>query len=144
MKGFFQSPATRIVVVLLLAGYTLANVSFDLSRPFGHPLGDYGFSTDGTYVTGVAPGGPAAKAGLRAGQKITLRHNEKTLSAFSEYGVAPEPGTLLRVSIIGSAVNEVALAAVPEPTSNFPYLLTRQIPDDVAVVRGRLSSYAGK
>lgn len=118
--------ATRTVVVLIVCGFALLNVSTDLSRAFGRPNGDYGLRTSGTVVNSVEPGSAAAKVGLHAGDAISLADNSPFIRRTAIRGFAPAPGTPLRLTVLSPTRKSVVVVAAPEPSANVPYLVARQ------------------
>jgi hypothetical protein len=121
-----RSAAFRLAVVLFLGGFAIVNAGFDLSRVFGHPLGNYGFSTDGSRVTGVTPRSPAANAHLHRGDLISLSRNSTYTRNSAYRGMAPYAGSALRVSILAPKKQDIIVTAVPESQSRFPFLFLRQ------------------
>jgi hypothetical protein len=121
-----RSAAFRLAVVLFLGGFAIINAGFDLSRVFGHPVGGYGFETDGSHVTAVTPGSPAAKAHLHLGDLISLSRNSTYTRNSAYRGFAPSAGSKLRVSILAPSKQDVVVTAMPESASRFPFLFLRQ------------------
>jgi hypothetical protein len=119
--------AIRIIAVMILGGFALLTAAADLSRAFGRPDGDYGLRTTGTLVNGVEPGSPAARAGLRVGDSISLADNSPFIRRTALRGFAPAPGTPLRVIVLAPTRKSVVITAVPESSTNAPYLIARQI-----------------
>lgn len=113
--------AVRIAVVLFLASFALANAGLEFLRLAGHPIGEFGFATDGSVVTAVSPDSPAAKAGLRIGEAISLQHNNAAERDYALRGMARAPGDVLNVSVIAPRPRDVTLTAVAEARSNLPY-----------------------
>lgn len=116
----------RIAVVLFLGLFALADAGSEFLRLAGHPIGDFGFYTDGTVVTGVSSASPAAKAGLHVGDAISLRHNSGDVLNPTLRGFARAPGDVLNVTVIRPRPHELRLTAVPEPPTHMPYLGARQ------------------
>jgi len=133
-----RSATLRVVIVLILGGFAIFNAAFDFTRIFGHPLGDYGFATDGTRITRVNLGSPSARAGLRAGDVISLAHNSDLLRNFAFRGIAPSPGAVLHVSVFAPHRRDVSVVAVAEPSTNFPYLFVRQTLYIICILVGAL------
>jgi hypothetical protein len=121
-----RSTGFRVAIVLLLGGFAIVNAGLDLSRVFGHPLGRYGFSTDGSHVTAVEPGSPAAKVHLHRGDVISLSPNSTYVRNSALRGFAPSVRTELRVSVLAPKKRDVVIAALPEPQSWSPGLFLRQ------------------
>ncbi|HTX58723.1 MAG TPA: hypothetical protein VMH02_03525 [Verrucomicrobiae bacterium] len=100
------SIALAIAVALLLTISSLADL---------HDSGDFGFtatrSGGETRVSSVAPGSPAAKAGLQTGERI---YTAQTLSARA-IATAPRPGDRMTVRPERPDAAPVALVAVGAP-----------------------------
>ena len=105
------------VAVALVALYSLA-VVLSAASAFWKTPGKFGFTSDyGATVRAVTPGGPAARAGITAGDRIRL-----SATPFEErryvagVGAPVPPGAVVHVRIFaGDVARDVRLVAVPAP-----------------------------
>lgn len=117
----------RVIIVVVLSALVIAQAAADLSRPLGHPLGQYGFTTAGTTVVAVYPGSPAARAGMRRGDVISTAGNSKLLQLEASEDFSGAPGARLNVRVLQPRRRDVTLTSVPESSQEYPYLILRQI-----------------
>jgi len=113
---------------LLSAYFCFFNLP-DLVRIYGHPLGDWGFTTvgDTPWVASVTPGGPAARAGMKPGEQIDLSANPTVDRMAVGENYALYPAATLRVGLSeGGTTRHVTLRAAREPASNFPLIVIRE------------------
>lgn len=61
----------RLIVVGVITMWSLATTLPDIALPW-HPISSYGLFHKGGVVSKVSPGGPAAQAGIKAGDRIDL------------------------------------------------------------------------
>ncbi len=108
----------RTVVVVALAAISLAYTAPDLILPW-HPWGNFGMTeavtsrTEAT-ITSVDPGGPAARAGIRVGDKIDLAAMplDDRRSVYTSYNTA-RPGRRATFQFVrGIGLQAVTLVSV--------------------------------
>jgi hypothetical protein len=92
-------PALRVIVVIALSLFFCIGYFPDLLRVFGQPLGDWGFRTNGTIVTVVAPDSPAQRAGIRPGDRIDISMFPDRLRYATLGGLALAPGDVLTFKV---------------------------------------------
>ncbi len=110
-------PALRIFTVIGLALFFCIMNLPDLVRTMGHPNGDIGFRTDGTIATTVAPGMPAARAGIRSGDRLDLSRLTDPQRSSILGGYLPAPGDSADIGFRhGGKYHRVTLVAASEAT----------------------------
>lgn len=108
----------RLVVVIVLIVLSLGFSPLDIRRFIGFPLGEYGFSSTGAIVTRVDSDGPAARAGMRVGDRIALGDATRLSRYAVIRGIAWSPGDTLSGTVTsGDQTRPVTLVADPEPVS---------------------------
>lgn len=114
-------------VGVILVGLALVHLG-DLSRVFGDPIGSYGLVTDGTTVASVAPGSPAALAGLRPGEHIDLSSNPAPVrDELVLEDLAPHGNSRVLVRVTSPVPRVVHLEAAPESPSDGPLIVVREL-----------------
>ncbi len=95
-------PFVRGAIVAALTSLELIFAVPDLIRPL-QPIGDLGFSAITSDVTGVVPGGPAQRAGIKVGDVIGFPTQEVRFRWFDPSGasfITVRPGDSATVSIL--------------------------------------------
>ncbi len=130
-RGFLEQPPWRRLVIAV-AGPAF-NLLFPVVLYFGLGLAQNGQPTPGPVVGTVAPGSPAAAAGLRPGDRIVsvaaAGRQPQPVRFFADLRdlVSPHPGEplALRIEREGRAVGPLTLLPVPEEDAN-PLETTRR------------------
>ncbi|MBV8723282.1 MAG: hypothetical protein JO277_14125, partial [Candidatus Eremiobacteraeota bacterium] len=92
----------------------------DIARIFGFGLADYGFKTSNSVVTQITPGGPAARAGLHVGDRVTIDDHSERANYALVRGIGPYAGAKLDLNVASRPPRHVILVAVPEsPSTRF-------------------------
>jgi hypothetical protein len=116
----------RIAVVLAATGLELGFALPDFIRPV-EPIGDLGFSTTNNVVTGIVPGGPAARAHIAVGDSIGFSSQEDRFRFFdpssssyllvhpgdSDTFAVEHNGTSRRVTLVATRFSEYPAWLVP-------------------------------
>src|SRR5438270_7754084 len=120
-------PALRITIVAALSLFFCIWYLPDLVRVAGHPNGDIGLRTDGKTVETVEAGMPAARAGIRPGERIDLGKLTPVDRSAINGGYLPAPGLTVTIGIWrGNAFAPVTLRAAPEQTVG-AFIVIREI-----------------
>lgn len=99
----------------------------DISRLLGAPIATYGLITNGASIEAIVPGSPAARAGLRAGDRIDLALNSPlTREALTLEDLAPHPGSTLVLRLAVPRMRTVVLRAQSEPGSDGALIALRE------------------
>lgn len=125
-----RSSAVRLCVIVALVGFFGTAYLPDLVRVFGYPLGDWGLTIpgDGRSVATIHPGGPAARAGIRPGDRIDLSANSRRVMLQVLGQVASAPGDILRLRVIHNGhTRSVVLRSVREASGDAPLLVLREV-----------------
>ena len=108
----------RLFVVVALIALALGWCLPDLRRVVGTPFGFYGLGLTRSTVTRVDAGGPADRAGIRVGDRLTIGDSSPLAHYELTRGVAPYPGVALTVTVTrGPASRQLRLIAEPESAS---------------------------
>ncbi len=125
-----RSSAVRLSVIVVLVGFFGLAYLPDLVRVFGYPLGDWGLTIpgDGRSVATVRAEGPAARAGIRVGDRVDLSSASSRIMLEVLGGAASAPGAILHLRVIHNGrARLVALRAIREPPSWAPLLVLREV-----------------
>jgi hypothetical protein len=120
-------PALRIFTVIGLALFFCVMNLPDLVRTMGYPDGDLGFRTDGTIATIVTPDLPAARAGIREGDRLDLSRLTSAQRSAVIGGYLPSPGDKAQIGFWHRGkYRPSTLTAVPEQTRS-AYIIIREV-----------------
>jgi hypothetical protein len=111
VKRLVSTVALAMLIALALAGV------FNAAAPFWEPAGTIGLTTDyAATVRGVEPGGPAARAGIIAGDRVNLAATPFAQRRFvAGAGLAVPIGTTVRFTIDRAGrTHDVELTAVAQ------------------------------
>jgi hypothetical protein len=107
--------ARRVIVVVLLIIVYLGWSIADLRRVF-MPLGEYGFASSDGIVTRLDAGGPAARAGIRLGDRLIGSIGTPLARYALVRGVAASAGRSLELQVADRGKSRrITLVAEPEP-----------------------------
>jgi S1-C subfamily serine protease len=112
--------ATRVADELLQHGRARhAYLGLQLAELTPQIAAELHVSTGGVLVYGVAAGGPAAQAGVRAGDVLTAVNNEKVTSVEELYAALRkyEPGQLASISHVRAGENHTAHVRIADQPS---------------------------
>ncbi len=109
----------RVAAVTLLAALTLALMLPDIAAPW-LPWGSFGFdAARGGRITNVYPNLPAARAGVRPGDRIDVSNaRDQELRSIGPFAMAwPGTTTVFRIRTRDGTDHDIALTSVPWPRS---------------------------
>lgn len=121
-------PSLRIITVTSLSLFFCLSYVPDLVRVAGHPLGDFGFRTNGRTVTIVERDSPAERAGMRPGDRIDLSGLSQKVRWRTRGGYAVYPGDTATFKIWRAGrFRPIALRAT-EGTKSIPtFIVIREL-----------------
>lgn len=130
-----------LIVVALLATLTLGTTLPDVVRVFGRPVYEFGYRIDYFgFITGIAAGSPAAKAGIQEGDRLDILSTPRDRIAAAYLGGTIVPHERVAMAIMrGGKSRLLSLTAdLPEPSYRWPLVLARELAGIVYVLVGAM------
>jgi hypothetical protein len=131
----------RPIIVALLAALTLGTTLPDLARVFGDPVYEFGYRIDflGS-VTDVETDSPAAKAGIRQGDRLDILNTPRArISAAYIGGTIVAHDRAVMAFMRDGKTRLLSLTAdLPEPAYSRPLVLARELAGLVFVLVGAM------